>query len=206
MARDSRSVEVRRKDILVAAEELITSLGYSETSLDMIVERAGCSKTTIYSYFGDKQGLLSALSEEVIRGLSGALSESTREHLAVDEALVALARRALELVLAARHIAVLQVIVSKFRDTPGVGQAYFELGPRAAQRELSKYLKSQAEQGSLGVFDTDYAARQFFALVLWDHLHASIVGVGRELSKKKIDTEARRAVAAFLQLYPPLIL
>jgi AcrR family transcriptional regulator len=206
VARDPRSVDARRKDILVAAEEVITRLGYNETSLDMIVEKAGCSKTMIYSYFGNKQGLLSAMSEEVMRGLADALSQSTAAHLDVEDALLALARRTLELVLSGRHIAVVQVIVSNFLDTPSVGQAYFDLGPRGAQRELSNYLKAQVRQGTLAKLDTDYAARQFFALVLWDHLHASIVGVGRELSKKKMDTEARRAVAAFLQLYPPLIL
>ena len=205
MPRDSRSVGERRKDILHAAEELICRQGYKETSLDAIVEKAGCSKTMIYSYFRDKQGLLTALSEEIMRELSAALSESVRHHLDVEDVLLALARQALELVLSARHIAVLQVIVSEFRGAPDVGQAYFDLGPKATQRELSIYLENAVRQGSLRVPDTDYAARQFFALVLWDHLHARMVGVREELTAEQIDTEARMAVATFLQLYRPQV-
>ncbi len=203
MARDSRSVDERRKHILRAAEELITRQGYKETSLDAIVEKAGCSKTMIYAYFHDKQGLLAALSEDIMRELTAAISESIHNHLAIDDVLFALARRTMELVLSARHIAVLQVIVSEFRDAPGVGQAYFDLGPKSAQNELSEYLRDPVRRGELRIPDTDYAARQFFALVLWDHLHARMIGIQGELSAAQMDTEARLAVASFLQMYRP---
>jgi AcrR family transcriptional regulator len=206
MARDPRSLDERRKDILRAAEELIIRKGYKETSLDAIVEKACCSKTMIYAYFRDKKGLLDALSEEFMGELSAAFSASIREHPAIDDVLFALARRSLELILSARHIAVLQVIVSEFRDDPGVGQAYFDLGPRSAQRELSEYLRDPVSRGVLRIADRDYAARQFFALVLWDHLHARMVGARAELTAKQMDTEARLAVASFLQLYPPRVI
>jgi TetR/AcrR family transcriptional repressor of mexJK operon len=205
MARDSRSVGERRKDILHAAEELISRQGYKETSLDAIVEQAGCSKTMIYSYFGDKQGLLAALSEDIVRELSAALSDSTGDHAGIDHALLGFARRTLELVLSARHIAVVQVIISEFRSAPGVGQDYFDLGPKAAQRQLSEYLEEAARQGILRIADVDYAARQFFALVLWDHMYARLVGASEELTAEQVESEARRAVASFLRLYPPMI-
>lgn len=41
--------------------------GYGATTLDAIVERAGCSKPAVYEYFGHKQGLISALAVELTR-------------------------------------------------------------------------------------------------------------------------------------------
>ena len=46
-------------------------------------------------------------------------------------------------------------------------------------------------------------AKSFFALLLWDQLHARLVGAKGELTPEQMDTEARMAVASFLQLYRP---
>ena len=64
VAKENRR-EAKRAVILAAAGSLIIERGYEGTNLDAICERAGCSKTSIYHYFGNKEGLLSALTEDV---------------------------------------------------------------------------------------------------------------------------------------------
>ncbi|WP_239374388.1 TetR/AcrR family transcriptional regulator [Snodgrassella gandavensis] len=45
--------------ILAAAESLFNEFGYCAVSLELVAERAGVSKRTLYKYFGDKNGLVS---------------------------------------------------------------------------------------------------------------------------------------------------
>lgn len=203
MARDPRSLEQRRDDILDAAAELIVKHGYAGTSLDAICEKAGCSKSMIYSYFGDKQGLLSALSEEIVHELSRALRASDRAHLTAAEALYAQAKRILELVLSDKYVAVLRVIIAEFWSKPQLGHSYHKLGPKAAQQELSEYLAEHANAGELSIADPLQAAQDFLALVLWNKLHPRLVGVQGSLSAADMDRDAKHAVDAFLKIYGP---
>ncbi|EMF9960905.1 TetR/AcrR family transcriptional regulator [Acinetobacter baumannii] len=52
-----RGIE-RRLALLLSATELFLEKGYDAVSLDDIVNHAGGSKTSIYKYFGNKDGLL----------------------------------------------------------------------------------------------------------------------------------------------------
>ncbi len=44
--------------VLDAAESLFNEHGYCPVSLELVAERAGISKRTLYKYFGDKNGLV----------------------------------------------------------------------------------------------------------------------------------------------------
>ena len=51
----------RRMALLLSANTLFLKHGYDAVSLDDIVQHAGGSKTSIYKYFGNKDGLFSAI-------------------------------------------------------------------------------------------------------------------------------------------------
>lgn len=201
MARDPRTIEQRRDAILNVTADLIVEFGYAGTSLDAIVELAGCSKSVIYSYFGDKQGLLSALAEEVVHELSRVLRASDETHLNIEQALIAHAKKIMELVLSDKYICVLRAIISEFWNTPKLGLSYHKLGPKAAQQELSEYLDKHAKQGGLIITDAMRAAQDLLSLVLLDKLHARLVGVARPYSAAEIDSGTKAAVESFLKIY-----
>ncbi|MGB9663166.1 MAG: TetR/AcrR family transcriptional regulator [Moorellaceae bacterium] len=58
--------EVRREEIMNAAEELFKEKGVEETSVNDITHRAGIAKGTFYWYFKSKDELLDALVEREI--------------------------------------------------------------------------------------------------------------------------------------------
>src|SRR3546814_12122601 len=58
------SPDDRRAAILEAAGQVFFEQGYAATSIDAIIERAGGSKRNIYSEFGSKEGLFTALVSE----------------------------------------------------------------------------------------------------------------------------------------------
>ena len=56
--------EVRRSQILDAAAQVFLENGYGGATIDLVIERAGASKATVYSFFGGKDGLFAAIVEE----------------------------------------------------------------------------------------------------------------------------------------------
>ena len=193
----------RRENILKAAADLIVKHGYRGTSLDAVVERAGCSKSAIYEYFGSKEGLLSALTEDIVHELSLTLYRFGHTDLPIEQALTDYARKAMELVLHERHVAVIRVIVSEVWRFPKLGYSYYQLGPKAVQRQFADFLELGARDGRLEIEDPNEASRIFWSMLLWDSLHGRLVGAVEPLEKDQIDVMARRAVKRFMQLFGP---
>jgi AcrR family transcriptional regulator len=63
VVRQARS-EVTRRKIIAAAVELFNDIGYSNTGLGDIVERAGMTKGALYHHFSSKEALAEAIIEE----------------------------------------------------------------------------------------------------------------------------------------------
>lgn len=199
--RGPRSSPGRREKILKAASELIVKNGYRGTSLDAVVERAGCSKSAIYEYFGSKEGLLAALTEDIVHELSLTLFRYSHSELDVEAALAGYAQKAMELVLDERHVSVIRVIVSEVWQFPKLGYSYYQLGPKAVQRQFADFLEITARSGSLDIDDPAEASRVFWAILLWDTLHGRLVGAVEPLAGDQIAVLARRAVDQFMRLY-----
>jgi AcrR family transcriptional regulator len=58
---ESRDPDARKQVLVDAAIELFAEVGYDGASTRMVAERAGCSETLLFRYFGGKRGLLLAI-------------------------------------------------------------------------------------------------------------------------------------------------
>jgi AcrR family transcriptional regulator len=61
MNRITKHPDERRREILSAANELFQSIGYEDTSVNMIIEKVGIAKGTFYYYFQSKEDLIEAI-------------------------------------------------------------------------------------------------------------------------------------------------
>jgi len=57
--------EVKTEAILQGAMSEFLANGYAATSMDKVAKTAGVSKATVYSHFGDKEGLFSAVIQDL---------------------------------------------------------------------------------------------------------------------------------------------
>lgn len=64
---------IGRSAILAAARETLVEVGVSALTVRTVANKAGCSTTGIYTYFGGKQGVLDALYAEAFAGLHEAI-------------------------------------------------------------------------------------------------------------------------------------
>src|SRR3546814_10247990 len=82
------SPDDRRAAILGAAGQVFFEQGYAATSIDAIIERAGGSKRNIYSEFGSKEGLFTALVSESADAAIAALPDDDFSGKKLDEILL----------------------------------------------------------------------------------------------------------------------
>lgn len=65
MVRIVKKPDVRRWEIIQAAERLFEQEGYTKTSVESIIKKAGIAKGTFYHYFNAKKDVLEALVERI---------------------------------------------------------------------------------------------------------------------------------------------
>lgn len=95
----SRSEETKRA-IIRAAKQLFSTRGYDAVTMREIAKEAGCSHTTIYLYFKDKEALLNQLSLGPLQELSQQLEACLRNQtLPPDERLKTLSLQFLHFAL-----------------------------------------------------------------------------------------------------------
>ncbi len=129
--------EVTRKRILEAALESLDEVGFANTTTDLIAERAGASKATIYRWWPTKAALLlEALRDVVAQELpfpdTGDLKEDVRQQL-----------RNFVTLLAGRRGGVLRSFVAAAQNDPEAAEAFRNVWviPRraAAKAALEKH-------------------------------------------------------------------
>ncbi|MED4784969.1 TetR/AcrR family transcriptional regulator [Brevibacillus choshinensis] len=72
--------EETKKAILTAAAELFSVKGFDAVSIREIAKAAGCSHTTLYIYFKDKEALLHQLSVEPLQALQQQMENVLSQH------------------------------------------------------------------------------------------------------------------------------
>lgn len=65
MVRIVKKPDIRRLEIIQAAKKLFEEEGYTKTSVESIIRRAGIAKGTFYHYFKAKKDILEALVEQI---------------------------------------------------------------------------------------------------------------------------------------------
>jgi len=127
--------EIRRSEILDAATEVFLENGYGGATIDLVVERAGASKGTVYSFFGGKDGLFAAIVEERVERILAAFGDPEVVHSDVRHALAHIAKRYMEVVMGRDAIGFHRLIVAEgARTSPNLRGPFTSSDPTAPMR------------------------------------------------------------------------
>lgn len=97
--------EKTKKAILSAAEHLFSRRSFDEVTMRDIAKRAGCSHTTIYIYFKNKEALLNQLAKEPLMSVKQTLENIlTDQSLEPSRRLAALSKEFIRLALTNRSL------------------------------------------------------------------------------------------------------
>ncbi|AAL51804.1 transcriptional regulator, tetr family [Brucella melitensis bv. 1 str. 16M] len=193
----------RQNDVLEQALRLLVEGGDRALTTASIARAANCSKESLYKWFGDRDGLLTAMvrwQASKVRVVPLAREKldaeslfSSLEHFARDWLLVLSGRTSIALNrLAVSHAA---------SGRSALGEIVLSNGTVAMAERLKPILTMGKEAGLLIFDDIDEAFRTFFGLVVRDMQIRLLLGDRLKLTDEVVIRDARRATKRFFALY-----
>lgn len=191
----------RQQEVLTAALELLVE-GREGLTMAAVARRASCSKETLYKWFGDRDGLLTATvqwqaakvrmpqidrSHLDAKSLRAGIEQFARDLLATIEGSVSVTLNRL-------------AIADAGTGKTGLGRIVLDNGPVGIRRRLVPLLEAGRNADLLKFTDSDEAYRTFFGLVVRDVQIRLLLG-DTSLKASAVEAEARAATDRFLTLY-----
>jgi AcrR family transcriptional regulator len=184
--------------IIQAAAELFVQHGYDGTSTEMIAEKAGVSRQTIYNQFESKEALFLAIGASLVSEVVAPLAETVEGAGDLHRTLLAFGRRTLTTLLCPRTIALYRLVVTEAPRFPDLARAVDEANFTAVENELAKYLDGHC---NLRIPDSKLAARQLLALIVQPIAFRALLGVGADAGDAEIAHHIDAAVDTFLRAH-----
>ncbi|KAB2803007.1 TetR/AcrR family transcriptional regulator [Brucella anthropi] len=202
-AQKQQALSPRQNDVLEQALRLLVEGGDRALTTASIARAANCSKESLYKWFGDRDGLLTAMvrwQASKVRvvpltreKLDAESLFSSLEHFARDWLLVLSGKTSIAL----NRLAVSQAASGKST----LGDIVLANGPVAMAKRLKPILHMGQEARLLAFDDIDEAFRTFFGLVVRDMQIRLLLGDHLELTDDVVIRDARRATKQFFALY-----
>ena len=189
----------RRAAMIEAASIVFREHGFAEASLDMVIERSGGSRRTLYEHFGNKEGLFVASIEQMLESHNSKLEPLALGGTNVEEDLTRVGTAFLGAILSEESLAICRMVIAEMKRFPDLGQRFFDLGPMRAYAAFSGYLRHQQAAGTLDITDPDLTARQLLESLGGDlHMRAMLLN-GPAPAQEDLERYVRNAVRIFLK-------
>jgi AcrR family transcriptional regulator len=191
----------RQQAVLTAALDLLVENGDGLT-MTAVARRASCSKETLYKWFGDRDGLLTATVQWQAAKVrmpqmdrSGLSARSLR--LSVEQ----FARDLLGVLIGEISVTLNRTAVTHAaQEKDSLGGIVLENGPLAIRRRFKPILEAGRDARLLRFDSSEDAYRTFFGLVVRDVQIRLLLG-DKTLKATNIDADAKAATDQFFALY-----
>ncbi len=191
-------IEQRRQRVKDVAYAELVEHGYQNMTMSGIAKSAGASKETLYSWFGNREGLFTALIIE------NADASAERVQAALDgnadpyDTLVGYAAGLLNLLTDERSIALNRAAMS----SPELAATLLQSGRHRVGPVVESYLADLSDAGYITVEDPADGFTLLYGLVVRDAQIRVLLGEDPP-GPDQITTRAREAVDQFLRLCRP---
>lgn len=190
----------RRSEMVEAAYSLFMEKGYASVSVDDIIRVSGGSKSSVYKYFGNKEGILKSvigsLAEDMLREIHlesppGGTPREALTHIGMVLVDMALSENAIN---QHRHA------VSHAKAFPDVAKLWYESGPKRTFDGLAEFLEKEAATGRLRIKNPAQAALFFAGMIIFHDNMRMLVCLPRS-KRAKLKEMVSEAVEVFLAAY-----
>lgn len=189
----------RREALLKAAREIFIKHGYVDTSLEMIIDRAGGSRRSIYKEFGGKEGLFHAIVDENAAQITAGLKAFNKdEDFDVREELRNFSSGYLRVLFGPNGIGVFRIVQMECLRFPKLVRRFFESGPEMALKWLTDLFEIAAVKGYVNVADPRLAADHFMSMIRGQMHLRLLLGLTKAPAKRELDEFITSAVGTFL--------
>jgi AcrR family transcriptional regulator len=192
----------RQQAVLDAVLGLMVEKG-DHLTMTAVARRASCSKETLYKWFGDRDGLLTATVQwQASKVRAGNYDRQTLNAFGLRDSLARFAANWLGVISSSTSVALNRIAISQAGSRAGnLGAIVLANGRFAIGERLKPVLDAGREAGLLAYDDTETAFRSFLGLVGRDVQIRLLLGDALTLGQAEIERDAERATQQFLTLY-----
>ena len=193
MKKMEKKKKQKRNDIILAAQETFQTGGYVGSSMDMIAQKAGVTKQTLYRYFQSKELLFQAsLEAKRVDARSQFIDELDRED--TQDGLTHFAIGFLKVHMSEDHLAGIRLLVAEGPRAPAIARAHFAGSPKEVITRLTRFFKERFQ-----IDDPRFATNAFISILLAKRMGV-LIGLHKPSSQKELERHAKQTVRMFMKL------
>ena len=190
----------RRSEMVEAAYSLFMEKGYASVSVDDIIRVSGGSKSSVYKYFGSKEGILKAVVESLAEDMLREIHVEFPSGGTPREALTRIGMVLVDLALSENAINQHRHAVSHAKALPDLAKLWYESGPKRTLDGLAEFLEKEAAAGRLRIANPAQAALLFAGMIIFHDNMRMLVCLPRS-KRSKLKEVVSEAVEVFLAAY-----
>lgn len=195
----------RRQHIVATARTAFFRNGYGGTTMSSIAADLGGSKTTLWSYFRNKQDLFTAVIDDMVERYGEALRMPLPADGDPAETLHRLAASLMKTIMQPEIIALHRMVTGAAGRFPELGRLLYERGPARGQARgqarIADWLAQLMQRGALRTTDPMTASRHFAALCQSGAFQRMLIGADGQPKPAELKSELDAAVDAFMRAY-----
>ena len=197
----SETFTPRQQAVLTAALDLLVEAGDGLT-MTAVARRASCSKETLYKWFGDRDGLLTATVQwQAAKVRVPAVDRKTLDPVSLRTSVQQFARDLLSTIAGTTSVALNRLAISHAAEDNGLGAIVLDNGRLTMGKRLKPVLEAGRDARLLRFDSSETAFRTFFGLVLRDVQIRLLLGDKLAMTSKDIEADAERATEQFFLIY-----
>lgn len=187
----------RRQAFLAAARDVFLEQGYEAASVNDVVRRAGGSLATLYSQFGNKEGLFLAFALDQHERFVRDIRPDNVDHLELEDGLVAIGEHYLRAILSRESLAFYRILVSEGRKFPTLLNRRISAAAESPPEVVADYLEKRRKIDGFTIHIPN-AAAFFNGLLRARHHYFGLTDPDYRLSDADLKAHVRSAVAIFI--------
>jgi AcrR family transcriptional regulator len=190
----------RRTEMIEAGYSLFMEKGYASVSIDDIIRVSGGSKSSVYKYFGSKEGILKAVIESLADDMLREIRMEFPTGGSPRETMTRIGMVLVDLALSDNAINQHRHAVSHAKAFPDVAKLWYESGPKKGMDGLAEFLEKEVAAGRLRIPDPRRAALLFAGMIIFHENMRLLVCLPRQ-KKSELRSMVSEAVEVFLAAY-----
>lgn len=195
-------LENRCQRFVEAAESLFLARGFAGTSVNEIIRVAGGSLATLYAAFGTKDELFVAVMNRRAATLFADIVNAKTPAADTAVELIGLAKRMQNHMLSENALAIYRLAIHEGPKFPSVRNAVLLNGLNEFLQRLEAYFAGLKTAQKLEIDNAALAAEHFLTLIQGQLRTRAACGDADGVTKKQQDDHVKKAVNAFLRIYP----
>ncbi|MEM1287340.1 MAG: TetR/AcrR family transcriptional regulator [Pseudomonadota bacterium] len=197
----------RQASVLEVGLKLLVDGGDKGLTTAGLAKAAGCSKESLYKWFGDRDGILEAIvsyQASKVRGVDERATPASKE--AFEAALTAFAEDLLNVLMSETSLALNRLAIGSVKGgSADLGPLLLEKGKRRIEARAVHLLTHGRRQRFIAYDDAGKAYNLLYGLVVGDMHIRALLGDLEKPDNGQVRTKAVEAIQQFLTLHAPAL-